>query len=183
MALVCLSLSSLAAEGTGETWISKGRTVDPTQKSLTEIRDSEKRRIPLDVMLQAAREYSHDDPISVTVIVTNLFDEPLLINRRMLVNHPKLQGELVFGILGPDGKRCDIEKPITPMSVHDDDFVLMPRGQSIQRTVDLSDLYPLTKKGIYKIRAFYHNDVDHPIGSRRAWKGVVGSDTIEFAVR
>lgn len=161
---------------------STGRSADPTSKSIAEIRASERRRIPIDVALKAAHEASVPGPVEVTVMVTNLFDAPLLMNARMLVNHPKLQGELSFAVIGPDGKRCEIQRLVTPMSVHDDDFVVLPRGQSIQRTVDLADIYKLERKGTYKVTAVYRNDLDEPRGQQRAWKGVVQSEPVEIEV-
>jgi len=161
-------------------WLSSGRAEDSTEKRISEIHDSERRRIPLDVSLKASNTYSRKGPVEVTVIVTNLFDNPVLLNRRMLVNHARLPGEVVFGILGPDGKPCEIQRLVTPMSVHDDDFVVLPKGQSVQRTIDLSDLYPLKKKGVYKVKVMYHNELDQPMGSLRAWKGAVVSDPVDI---
>jgi len=98
----------------------------------------------------------------------------------MLVNHPRLEGELAFVILGPDGKRCEFQSLVTPMSVSPDDFVVLPRGESIQRTVNLAELYRLPGKGRYRVEVYYHNDLDQPAGNMRAWKGVVASDPAEF---
>ena len=117
------------------------------------------------------------------MIVTNLFDRPLLLNRRLLVNHPKLPGELAFRISGQDGSRYQIRRLVTPMKLTDDDFVLLPKGQSIQRTMDLTDLYGLEKKGTYKLQAYYYNNVDHSAGTRRAWKGLAASEPTEITLR
>ncbi len=162
--------------------ISNGRSEDTTRQLLAEIRESERRLVPLEVSLKTSSGYGAGDPVSVTVILTNLFDAPVLINRRLLVNHPSLPGEVVFQIFGPDGKKCEIERAITPMSVHADDFVVLPKGQSVQRTVDLADLYPLKKKGVYKVKVSYHNELDQPVGSLRAWKGVISSGAVDVTI-
>lgn len=165
---------------TADPWLSAGRKADPTAKTLSEIRQAEKRQIPLEVLLKASDGYPVGGAVDVTVIVTNLFDPPLLMNRRMLVNHPRLQGEIAFRIVGPGGQKHEIKRLITPLALRDEGFVMLPRGQSIQRTVDLEDLYGLTAKGIYKVQVSYHNEVDYPAFGLRAWKGIVWSEPVEI---
>jgi len=159
--------------------VSAGRQPDPTAKTLSEIRAAEKRRIPLEVLLKASERYSAGGPVNVTVVLTNLFDAPLLMNSRMLVNHPLLKGEISFQIIDSNGKKIDIQRLITPLSIRDQDFVTLDRGESMQRAVDLSDLFGLTQKGLYKVQAAYHNDADR-VGAQRAWRGVVWSEPIEL---
>jgi len=130
--------------------------------------------------LKAANHYRTTGPVEVTVIVTNLFDAPLLMNSRMLVNHPLLKGEVSFRIIGPDGKKIEIQRLITPLSLRDDDFEVLTRGQSMQRSIDLGDLFGLKQKGIYKVQVSYHNEVDHIAGSQRAWKGIVWSEPVDI---
>ena len=169
------------ADGIDAPFLSAGRAPDSSQKTISELRAAERRRIPIEVAVKAASAYASQDPVEVTVMITNLFDEPLLMNRRMLVNHPRLQGELSFRVEGPDGQRCEIKRLITPMTLDDEDFVVLPRGQSIQRSVDLSDLYAMKLKGMYHVTAVYHNEIDHTDESNlRAWKGVVASEPIEI---
>jgi len=160
-------------------WISAGRQPDPTAKTISEIRAAEKRRIPLEVLLKASGHYRAGGPVEVTIIVTNLFDAPLLMNSRMMVNHPLLKGEVSFRIIGPDGGKVEIQRLITPLSLKEDDFEALARGQSMQRAVDLSDLFGVTRKGIYKVQVSYHNEIDHAAGDQRAWKGVVWSEPVE----
>jgi hypothetical protein len=160
--------------------LSEGPQSDSTTNTLAEIRASEKRHIPLDVMLKASDHYTSGRPVIVTVLITNLFDLPVLLNSRMLVNHPLLQGEVSFYIIDPSGQRQEIKRLITPLSVRDNDFVILNRGQSIQRSVDLADLYGIDKKGHYKLLVSYHNEVDRSVDSNRAWTGIVWSDPIEI---
>src|ERR1044072_9227522 len=54
--------------------LSSSRQEDPTAKTLAEIRDADKRRIPLEVALKTSNQYVAGNPIQVTVMVTNLFD-------------------------------------------------------------------------------------------------------------
>lgn len=180
LALAVMSLPRVAAPMEPESLLSTGRKPDPTAKTLSEIRAAERRRIPLEVQLKTAPTYPSSGPIEVTIIITNLFDAPLVMNSRMLVNHPRLQGEISFRILGPGGKKIEITRLITPLTIRDSDFVTLERGQSFQRAVDLADLFNITRKGAYKVQVSYHNDVDRVVGSQHAWKGVLWSDPIEF---
>ena len=175
-----LVLPSLAGSAAIDPLLSTGRTPDPTAKTLSEIRAAEKRLIPLEVLLKSAPRHPAGGSVEVTVIISNLFDAPLLMNSRMLVNHPRLQGEIAFRVIGPDGQMVEFQRLITPLSLRDEDFVLLSRGESMQRTVDLADLFGIHRKGIYKVQACYHNDVDHSVQAQRAWKGVVWSDPIDI---
>ena len=131
------------------------------------------------MLIQASDSYVASGPVNVTVIITNLFDKPLVMNSRMLDNHPLLQGELSFRIEDSGGKKVEIQRLITPLSVRDQDFVTLNRGESMQRSVDLADLFGMSRKGTYKIQVSYHNEVDH-VGTRRAWKGLVWSEPVEI---
>jgi hypothetical protein len=160
--------------------LSTGRAADPTAKTLSELRAADRRRIPLEVYIKASDTYPAGGPVEVTVIVTNLFDKPLLMNSRMLVNHPRLEGELSFRITGPSGQREEIKRLVTPLSLRDQDFVTLTRGESMQRTVDLSDLFGISQKGVYHIQVAYHNELDYTVQDNKAWKGAVWSEPVEL---
>jgi len=138
--------------------------------------------VPLDVGLQASSSDKAHDPIDVTITLTNLFDAPLILNSRMLVNHPLLPGEVYFQIVGPDGNRLEVQHLATPRPVQEEDFVVLQRGHSIQRTLDLADLYGVKKKGVYRLRVCYHNEINHNIKGQLAWHGSLFSDPIEIQV-
>jgi len=80
-------------------------------------------------MRQKARSRS---PILLPFILT-----ATAINGRMLVNHRRLPGELSFLITIPR-EACEIQRLVSPIEVREEDFVLLERGMSIQRTVDLA---------------------------------------------
>jgi len=178
--IVMLVVAKAFAAAVADPWLSNGNQADPTTNSLSEIRASEKRRIPIEVQLKSGDKYRARGPVGVTVIITNLFDAPLIMNSRMLVNHPLLQGEVSFRIIGPDGQEIDIERLITPLSVREQDFITLHRGESIQRAVDLTDLFGIHRKGVYKIEVSYHNDVDYVDAAQHAWKGIVWSEPVEI---
>ena len=177
-AVVFLTRPCVSVEA--DPWLSAGRQPDSTAKTLSEIRAAERRSIPLEVYLKVSNHYRAEGPVEVTVIITNLFDAPLLMNSRMLVNHPLLKGEVSFRIIGPDGKKVEIKRLITPLSLRDSDFEVLNRGQSMQRSVDLFDLFGIRQKGIYKIQVSYHNEVDQVSGNQRVWKGIVWSEPVEI---
>jgi hypothetical protein len=176
---LCL-VAPLAVAVDPEPYLSAGRSADPTAITLSDLRAAEKRLIPLDIQLKASSRYSSGRPVGITVILTNLFEAPLVMNGRMLVNHPLLQGEVSFRIIGPGGAKIEIRRLITPLSLRDDDFVVLNRGQSIQRSVDLADLFGVSQKGVYQVQVSYHNEIDHLLGPRRAWKGIVWSEPVEI---
>lgn len=174
------AVTRAAGSAVADSYLPGGHSSDSTAAAIAELRAAERRRLPLEVVLKASEHYAVGAPVEVTVIITNLFDTPLLMNSRMLVNHPRLKGEISFHIIGPDGKKVEIQRLITPLSIRDEDFVTLARGESMQRGVDLSDLYGLKTKGIYKVIVSYHNEVDYIEGATHAWKGAAFSDPIEF---
>jgi len=178
--LLALTPCSQAIENT---FVSHGRAPDPTAKILSELREADRRRIPVETALKARSSYTLSNPIVVTVTVTNLFDPPLLLNGRMLVNHRRLPGEISFNIIDPDGKRCDFKRLVSPLEPKEDDFVLLARGMSIQRSIDLADFFDLHKKGIYKVQTVYRNDLDHVIGNAHSWMGIASSDVTEIELK
>jgi hypothetical protein len=178
--ILLLALSQASGYAVEDPLLSTDRQPDSTAKTLADIRAAEKRHIPLEVMLKTSNDYKAGGPVGVTIMITNLFDAPLVINRRMLVNHPLLQGEVSFRIIDPNGKKVNIQRLITPLSLRDEDFVTLNRGESMQRDVDLTDLFGITQKGVYTIQVSYHNDIDHVGETQHAWKGIVWSDPIEL---
>lgn len=163
-------------------YVSRGRSPDPTAKILAEIRESERRRIPIEVAVTTRQAYKGAG-IPVTITITNLFDNPLLLNSRMLVNHRLLPGELSFTVIGPDGRKCEFQRLVAALELTDADFVLLARGMSIQRTIDLADFFKMSRRGTYKVQAFYRNETDHLINGRKAWMGIAYSDLTEFNIR
>ncbi len=175
-----LALSMPAVASVADPMLSQGRAPDSSAKSISELRASERRKIPLEVYLKASSRLKAGEPVEVTIILTNLFPAQLLLNSRMLVNHPRLQGEVAFRITNGDDKPLLIQTLVTPLTMREEDFVLLAKGESIQRTVDLSDIYGMSHKGTYKVQAIYHNEIDFVSGKRRSWKGRVWSDPIEI---
>ena len=85
-----------------------------------------------------------------------------------------------FRITDPAGHRVEIKRLVTPLSLRDQDFVTLTRGGSMQRTVDLEDLFGIDARGTYNVQVSYHNEIDHTVENQKAWKGLVWSDPIEI---
>ncbi len=175
--------TAMLVMGAAEPLRSPGFAPDPTAKTLSELRAAERRKIPLDVYLKTSNHYQAGDSVEVTVTVTNLFRKPLLMNSRMLVNHPLLQGELHFDIKDESGNPVNLETPVTPLTVKDEDLVILDKGESIQRTVDLADLFGMSRKGSYVIQACYHNEMDGMTEGERTWKGRVWSEPVHIELQ
>ncbi len=180
--MVLLLLLAAVTTQAEEPILTASSRMEPAATTLAEMRAAEKRRIPLEVFLKGSPKYKTGDPVEVTIIVTNLFPTPLLMNSRMLVNHIRLEGEISFRITDAQNKPVEIQSLVTPLSVREDDFVVLAKGESLQRTVDLADLYGLSRRGTYKVFATYHNEVDFVASRQRAWKGRVWSEPIEVVL-
>jgi hypothetical protein len=180
VALICLGVSVPYLCAATEPVLTNRRAPSPGATTLKEIREAELRKIPLEVFIKAPAKRKAGEPVEVTVMVTNLFKAPLLMNSRLLVNHPRLAGEVAFRITDESGKFIQIEALVTPLSIREDDFVILGKGESIHRTVDLADVYGLTHKGTYKVQVFYHNEVDFVAENKRAWKGHVWSEPVQI---
>ncbi len=144
--LIVGGLLASPAWAVDDIFISHGRSPDSTAKVLSEIHEADQRRIPIEAAIKARSQYKIGNPIPLTVTISNLFDPPLLINGRLLVNHRLLPGELSFSIVDPQGKKCEFNRLISPMDLKSEDFVLLSRGMSVQRTVDLADFFRMEKK-------------------------------------
>jgi hypothetical protein len=148
----------------------------------TRANDADDSMPPITVTLRAARDYGRHDPVDVTVMITNFSRKSVLLNERLLVNHPVREGEIVFSIQGPDGKPYGLQRIISPRPLKVSDFAVLPPNQSVERTIDIGDMYGLRKKGLYKVRVAYRNIFEGPQSAYRAWRGVVWSDPIELKV-
>lgn len=181
--VLAVLLTGSFAPAMDDVMMSQGRAPDSTAKILSEIREADRRKLPLEVAMTARASYSVNASVPITITVTNLFDAPLLLNSRMLVNHRLLPGEISFLIIGPNGKRIEFQRLVSPRPVGDEDFLLLARGMSMQRTVDLADYFDLGRRGTYKVQAFYRNESGQLVNGTRAWLGIVPSEVTEIEIR
>src|SRR5437879_1115391 len=66
-----------------------------------------------EITLKTAPHHARNSPIQVTVLLTNISINPELINRRFLVNHPSLTGDIYFEVVGPDGRPLLFQRLVT----------------------------------------------------------------------
>ncbi len=136
-----------------------------------------------EITLRTAEDYFAGGPVEVTVMLENVSFTPLLLNTRFQVNHPNLKGDVYFDIKGPKGTKIQFQRLVTPRDTNDDQFQLVPRGRSIERTIDLADFYGLTEKGEYEVRVIYRNMEHRILEGNAAWMGVVVSDASRIRIQ
>lgn len=139
---------------------------------------------PLGVNIRTASTQLAEAPIKATVEIKNLSGKPLLVNRRLLLNHRISEGELFFDIENQSGSKYDLQALIDPRDLGPDDFVLLPADQALMKTIDLTDRYGIRKRGHYRLIVTYRNQTAWRSESGiEAWTGTVQSSPIEIEIR
>lgn len=133
---------------------------------------------PLKVVVETADSYRAGDAVPVKVVVTSISEDPVLVNARLLTNFEISEGELYFRIQDTQGKAYDFQALISPRDVNDQDFVLLDRGKSVEKSVDLRASYALKQPGSYQVAATYRNEYDWSSDGHKAWQGEVGSQPV-----
>ena len=120
------------------------------------------------------RFYLAYEPVVATVTITNM------AGRDVLLQDAEGQKWFSFTIVNGDGS------PVGPRDLHYQvSPLLVPAGQSLKRTVNLNELYPVNDFGLYRIRAsVYFADMHKYFSSslvgieisegKLAWQQVVG---------
>lgn len=130
----------------------------------------------------AASSFSKGQPVVARLSLTNPGPQSLLVNGRLLVNHPAPSpNEVTLRILNPAGHRLPFLWKVRagePLPRH---FVELPAGQSLDRQIDLSECYGIREPGIYRIQAVYTNRTS-PSG-QKAWTGQLLSPLAEVTIR
>jgi hypothetical protein len=132
----------------------------------------------LSVRIKVSDHLRTGSPVEVTVLVTNSGNTPVLVNRRLLVNHEVSEGELFFRIESSTNKNFTFQALVTPRDLDDNDFQVLKSGESISKTVDLSNRYAVKEPGQYKITAIYRNTYHRSKAGLDAWIGSVASTPI-----
>jgi hypothetical protein len=116
-----------------------------------------------------------DQPMTLTVTLSNEGEEAVLVNGRLAFNAPYAPEpfrELSLAITGADGAEAPFMARINIGFPGDDDFVTLDPGQGIDREIELDSFYEL-ESGEYTVLASYENQSD-PAGDQ-AWKGTLSS--------
>ena len=139
----------------------------------------------LTLILELEREtYQSGDAIPVMLVLTNLGHENLLVNSRMAPNHPHApdsQRDIVFVITSPSGQKMQLNKFINMRAPKEDDFIILAAGETVERSINLEQIFSFVETGEYSIQAIYQNKAD-PGTDESAWKGEISSEKVTFTV-
>jgi hypothetical protein len=129
--------------------------------------------------------YQRGEPISARLILTNIGEQRVVVNQRMISNFlqaPDQFRDVSFLIISPAdqsvpwGVRKDVEFPKTT------DFVTLSPGAEIEATYDLQSDYIIPRvSGRYIVIAYYKNTSD-PDDNRVAWKGELTSNLVVIII-
>jgi hypothetical protein len=133
------------------------------------------------VSLKARAHYS-SKPVIVTVMLSNQSQEPLLINNRMLFNQYPRAGEIAFQIEGPHKAPYPLTKAVMPRDILDTDLTVLPPGQTMEQSADLTDMYALHKRGPYKVQVIYYNNIALEKDGLSTWRGTIASEPVELVL-
>ncbi|MEW5759157.1 MAG: hypothetical protein AB1779_00140 [Candidatus Thermoplasmatota archaeon] len=140
----------------------------------------------LGIQLKAQKEsYSVGEKINVTVILKNLSDAPITINKRMGINPkymPEGYWEVKFDIVFPPGKRLIRCAFINRGKLDKEDFTLLQPGEEKSEAYTLTDWYWMKLPGIYEVKVTYHNSIDGKQFGLSAWTGEITSKPVFLRV-
>jgi hypothetical protein len=123
------------------------------------------------------------DPVSMTLTLTNRTAWPLVVNRRLLLNHPfapERAREVFLEIDGPPSYRQAGGFRIRAGAPSPEHFVELAPGESVSKEYELTRYYSLSVPGRYSIRGTYANTSPGPSPDRPAWIGTIVSNSIEI---
>jgi hypothetical protein len=134
------------------------------------------------VVALKARDHYRTKPVTVTVMLSNQSQGPLLINNRMLFNQYPHPGELSFQIEGPKHTPYPLVKAVMPHDIKDSDLTVLPSGQTMEQIADLTDMYALYKRGNYKVQVIYYNSIALEKDGLSTWRGTIASEPTELTL-
>ena len=129
--------------------------------------------------------YSVGEPIEVTLVLKNLTNAPLTVNKRMAINPGQMgegRWEVKFDVTFPPGKRLLRVTKIRREKLKEDDFTVLLPGEEINRDYPLTDYFWMELPGTYGVKATYHNGNDGSMFELRAWTGDITSNSVSFRV-
>lgn len=125
------------------------------------------------------KEYQMGESIQCTLLLGNVGNQPLVVNKRLVVNYDAtFPHEVLFRITGPDGKLLEFIPIIKVGLPEPEDFTTLPPSEFIMSTYELSLYFSFTKEGKYSIQAIYENYYQ-PVGMK-VWKGSITSNIVEI---
>lgn len=128
--------------------------------------------------------YALNEPITVSVTLTNPGPQPRLVQGRLLLNRETAPGDywdIAFIIQRSGGEAVPFEPLIDVGEARDSDFVTLAPGESLEQAYPLLPAFALQRTGEYTLTAIYHNQHD-PGSGQRAWQGELKADAVPFSL-
>lgn len=133
-----------------------------------------------------------DEPVTCKLVLTNNGKTPLIVNGRFLVNQPfPNPHEVYFEITDESGKYLFFQLLVRAGEPTAGDFKTLAPGKKLLSTdymgivetggENLSQMYGMTKPGVYRVRAVYENRAE-PKGMT-VWKGKLYSPTVTVTIK
>ena len=130
--------------------------------------------------------YTLGEPVVVSVTLTNLSREIIIINKRMGINPGDMvEGtwEIKFDISFPPGERNIIGTLINRGKPQRNDFTELSPGENINRDYILTNYYWIQLPGKYSVQTTYHNSSYGSMFDLQAWVGEITSNKVHFFVK
>jgi hypothetical protein len=121
--------------------------------------------------------------IELTVVLTNISEQTIAVNKRMLLNRPDVSpgyGEIFLYVTGPEGYQNKARFTIRTGPPTANHFTLLSTGQSIRKSFRLWKFESLHLPGNYEIVVVYHNGVAYTVKGIQAFAGTVTSHAFSF---
>jgi len=128
------------------------------------------------------KQYKIGEPIYCTLILGNVGDQPLVVNKRLVVNYSSLfPHEVLFYITDPDGNLLKFI-PMVRVSIYPgpEHFVTLSPSQFVRKTWEISRYFSFEKEGKYSIQTVYENYYQPQ--DMKVWKGSITSNAVEIEV-
>ena len=125
------------------------------------------------------RRYAFDEPIYLTLRLTNRGKEPLTVNGRLGLNRPRRAGDAwIEWDDTPEEPRFAASVNIGP--VKDAAFERLAPGKSCEKRFALRTYFQFTKGGEYRMHGIYRNEANPTEGE--VWTGELKSEPITFTM-
>lgn len=97
-------------------------------------------------------------PTTLTAVLRNSSTEPLIVNRRLLMNTPGAEGEVWLELSGPPSWRNRAGYMIRAGRTPAEFYVELNAGDSVEHAWDLAEYATTDVAGDYRLVLIYHND-------------------------
>lgn len=122
-------------------------------------------------------------PLQLQATLSNPTDRAVVVNSRLLINHPQQGGEIWLRVEGPQGYRNARGFRVNPGTTPAQFYVSLQPSQSVEQSWRLHDYHSLQLPGRYTVTLIYHNEAPTtPDGRAMAIGKVIGQAQFEVTV-